>query len=440
MKHLITFLAAALALGTTVHAHPTHEEWTDLSARVVALEEAVGINEPTAACDPAAVEVLWNPAGETLQQAYQRLPGGSSLTIGGTIGIPAGTHVMEGLWMKTGGDVRLCGVSAERPVLLMERSISLNNGTNANYGVGGSLTIEHLELGQGRGEVVLAGGKVSALTMKNVYQHDCANNGIHTSLQPDHQLMVTLEDYRVERCGQGNTKHNVYVSTRNAVVIARRVTSCGANESHAFKSIARTLIIEDSAFDTFCPGDEAGPWSTTLIDVAACADTVIRRTTITGKTAPRAQGSGNRGSVRMVQYKARRGIFSCDLPPFSAVSDPMTDFTDPAFWAAPTPAVFRHEIVDSTFIRLGGVGTAIRNDGTYPRTFVRPFWPQSVFFEVIPEWFERAESHVNNVTFTNIPAADRYDMTSHEPVDESSDPGATIPPPPRPLYVDGVPQ
>jgi hypothetical protein len=426
----------------SAHVHSDLEAWlSDLDLRVGAVKEALGPEvaatepeptpDPSTACSPT---VTWDPGNETLQRAYKRLPG-KARTKSGVIGIPEGAHATRGLWMTTGGEITVCGLGA-KPVLTLNGSISLNNGRNANWGVGGSLTIENLRL-TGKGEIVLAGGKVAALTVRDVYQHDCRNNGIHTSLQPDYEqpLQVLLDDYRVERCGQGNTKHNVYISTRNASVVARRVTSCGSNGSHAFKSIARELLIEDSRFDTWCPGDRDGPWSTTLVDVAACAQTTIRNTRFISDHV-----RGGRGSANTLQYKARRGIHSCDLPVFSAVGDPKTDFTNRAFWAAPAPAAFRHEVIDSEFVSLSGTNVAIRNDGTYPRTFVKPFRAPSVFKKVIPEWFERAETHVTNVTFTGYDPAKRFDMTNHEPVDATSDPGATIPPPPRKVTVDGVAQ
>jgi hypothetical protein len=179
----------------------------------------------------------------------------------------------------------------------------------------------------------------------------------------------------VARCGGGNTKHNIYIGSRKGTATITRLNTYAANESHAFKTTFGNLIIKDSYFSTVADwsNPNSGPWSTTLIDAAACADIVIEGSHL------KATANSSRGSFRPINLRARRDIKSCDLPSYDE-----PQFTDPAFWASVTalsitdpanPYTFKHFISGTV---MEWVATdpltvpGISDLGTYPRSTSAP--------------------------------------------------------------------
>jgi VCBS repeat-containing protein len=391
------------------------------------------------ACSPT---VSWgtggdfDPArGETLQDAQMVLPKNSV----SVLGIMPGEYfdvVMP--WVGPDkGDVTICGIGPGRPVLH-------STGGRISFGDIDRGSVRNLEIV--RGGIVMRNGRWSRLDVEGVFLHDNTLNCIETGKMADgYWANVTLTDVELARCGQGNTKHNVYFSTRRGSLTATRVKSYAANESHAFKSTFENHVIKDSYFSTVADwsNPDSGPWSTTLVDISSCGQFVM-----TGSHLKATANGNNRGSLRVLQFRARRTMTGCDLPPYDGA-----EFWSQAFWDQVTGVpiddpsntmTFQHYVSDTVFewvvtdpaAYLNTKIPGIEDDGTYPRDPVFQFSICSKYRSSPPAWVERAVTFTGNITWIGFQTRHRQDFAECKD-DASSDPDAIYPPPPRPIVSVG---
>jgi hypothetical protein len=388
------------------------------------------------ACEPT---VTWgtggdfDPArGETLQNAQAALPKHSVSVLGV---MPGYYKVSKFVWFNPDlGDVTICGMGPGRPVL-----DATGFGGNISFGDIESFTVRNLELIGGG--ITTRNPRWGSLTVENVFVHDFNNNCILTG-KVDNPVTVVLTDVEVARCGSGNTKHNIYLSTRKGSATITRLKTYASNDSHAFKTIFSNLTIKDSYFSTVAdwnnPG--SGPWSTTLVDMAACANVVITGSHLKGTAI-----SSGHGSRRFLQFRARRGIKGCDMPLYDSA-----EFWDTAFWGAVSalpvtdpanPHTFKHFISDTTLEWVdtdGFNGTAgITDDGTYPRSddLSLAFANCSAFLSSPADWVERSVNFTGNINWIGFTKRHLLDFT--ECKHDLSEPDAVYPTPPRALVSVG---
>jgi len=332
------------------------------------------------------------------------------------------------------GSVTICGIGPGRPVLDLTGA-----GGNISFGDIQSATVRNLEVISGG--ITTRNTRWGSITVENVFLHDFNDNCILTG-KVDSPATVVLTDVEVARCGSGNTKHNIYLSTRKGSVTATRVTSYASNESHAFKTTFPNVTIKDSYFSTVedWSNPSSGPWSTTLVDVAACANVVI-----TGSHLKGTRSAGGRGANRFLHFRARRSINGCDMPLYGSA-----EFDDPAFWAAVSalpatdpanPQTFKHFVSDTTLELIDTDGTVktpgITDDGTYPRSSDKAlaFTGCSAFLSSPAGWVERSVNFTGNINWIGFVNRHLLDFT--ECRHDLSDPDALHPTPPRSLVSVG---
>jgi len=392
-------------------------------------------------------DVIWaggyDPDGRgyfvgSLNEALQSKSNGTNPVIG----------VFSGEWDDTntniGGDISriyintsrtddwmLIGVGPTRPYLHLTGNIA-----KTGSGEGGSMTLRNLEL-EGRG-IVHAAPKMDAIAIQDVFLHDYTLDGLGSSdMDPGYRLTVTLTDFEVTRCGQGNTKHNIYVSTRDCDVYGYRINSYASNGSIACKIKADNFFLEDCYFGTVADFDfpETGPWSSSLLDFPACGYRIIRNCYFQA-----AKYLVGEGSTRMIHMRARRSINAADQPPYGSA-----DFNDQNFWLDPEsygwPAEFTTLVENPTFHWVDIDGRAaspgVANDGTYPRKNLGGFGACSAWLNVPAAWFERSVARVTNPTWIGM--SPTYDMDFTECTDEEeTDVVRFNPTPTRFYFADGV--
>ena len=388
------------------------------------------------ACDPTDPKwtyvVTWgtggdfDPArGETLDDARKSIPSRDDIVL---IGILGGEYNNVALpFVHNKNQVTICGLSEQRPILNANRS-------SISFGDIEQAAVRHLEINDGR---INMSPRWASLTVEGVFLHDNPNTciesgGDHSDWLADRgltQSTVVLTDVEIARCGAGNIKHNIYLSSRRLNLKAQRLSSYAANESHTLKTIAEQVEIIDSYFATVAdwnnPGNrDSEHWSNTLVDIAACGEVVISNTLF--KTTFSIVGQDDDaiwyGSPSAIQFRARRDISGCDLPVYGSA-----EFNDPAFWQSVTALPitdlannhsFKKYISNTTIEFVDFDGTrpfvGIRDDGTYPRNNVGSFSTCSSYLNVPEQWVERSVTSTGNITWQNYAENERYAFDLHE--------------------------
>lgn len=255
------------------------------------------------------------------------------------------------------------------------------------------------------------------------------NNGVH--LSNSGRTRFEIVNSTVTRSGQGNTKHNLYIG-RIPSALAVNLTSHSSKGSHAFKAIARAIEVRDSWFGTVGPGQTVQPGdgnryvSTTLMDIASCAQILVENVTLDHVFYDGPKGDARHTGNQVMAFRNRNSIYGCDEPPYGRVSlwdldggaappaydegplEPANDndslrdrymvdidraapYWTPGFWSAPEPAAFIHRLVNVRFIERGQAGraNAITEEGTAPVVVSRQFGP-ALKLPAPEGWVERS--------------------------------------------------
>ena len=371
--------------------------------------------------------------GETLDDARKALPKTGNVLLG----ILGGEYTNVDLpWVGGGRDqVTICGLSTVRPVL------HANNDQIAFQDIEHG-TVRHLEIANGG--VVMSNPRWAGFTLQGVFiygrQENCVKSGTvdeqWLAARGLTQATATLIDVELTRCGSYNTRHNLYLSTRRLAINAVRVSSYGAHESQAFKSIAEKIAISDSYFGTVTDWSTPalGPWSSSLVDIASCAEITIANTYFKAT-----EDWHYRGTQQALFLRARRQILGCDQPLYDS-----PQFNDPLFWAEVTehpltdpynPATFKTYIAENVFEFVDFDGrrpnAGVRDDGTYPRQALYQFSNCSEFLSVPVEWVERSVIFSANNDWLGYQPHERYKVAVQDCASETSDPLARLPTPAR---------
>jgi hypothetical protein len=388
----------------------------------------------------------------TCNQAVKSFPVGGS---GGIIEFLPGNHVDSCYAANDRGNLLITGrlgPNGERPRITSPTTINPNNGISTkdnfltfNPRAPRTMVIENLEIYDTGGAITAS--NYGGMILRNVFINGTTGgNGIIAAPpygQYDGQWSSWFELYNSEvaRAGSGNTKHNIYLSRLDRVVIDG-LYSHSARNSHTLKIVARDVIVRnsvllttDKAVNNLSPGDEF--LSTTLLDIAACANSTIANNQFVGVGVlgnERSQPGWGASTQVMIDLKRRRDLTGCDEPPYGSAT-----FNDPTYWAnaaaggydKSNPYLFQHLIHDNTFINMGAreIGV-VWNNGTGP-------WDPGAQYQfnptaapdlpVPPGWFERAVAWLdNNDAHGNLDWGREVTNTTH--------PASTG----NPIFVDGV--
>ena len=458
MKEL--FLAGLVVASCVFQAAAAEEEHTHAgvdanAAAVQALEQRVADLEALRATAPLTnvididcsnPDVTWGGPGDfvgTLQKAAQATPADGTLLI--RSGTYHSTALDNWIWSSRSDTLTVCGeTDPSRPVLIQDSG----GGNWSQNGNGGSLHIANVELvGKSVWATQYRGTDSAALWIQNSVLRDHNDTCVASGAQIN-PLEVVLQDVVIRRCGSRNTRHNVYLSTRSAgsSVTVLRLDSAASNGSHAFKTTIPNVTIRDSYFSTVDDWDNptVGPWSTTLVDIAACGQHVIE-----GNHLKATFARGGAGSNRVLHFRARRSIIGCDRPVYGSA-----EFNDPAFWATvaasdfsgpANPHTFKHAVRNNKFEfvvlpKSAAPPPAIADDGTYPLTAVKQWSPCAIYKTVPAGWIERSVTFAEGNVFKGFPVRYQVDFEGcqHAIDGIGQDPGSNYPPPARRLYEDGL--
>lgn len=367
--------------------------------------------------------VTVGPGGDfaSCTDAIRSLPKGGP---GGIVEFLPGDHVDRCFASGDRGNILITGrlgPNGERPRINTPTVVNPNNGRVSKEDflvfaprADNVMAVQNLEIEGARSALIFKnfGGAI----VRNVFINGTTggNGVVATETYGEHagdwESWVDIEDSEVAHAGSGNTRHNIYLTRLDRVYIDG-LYSHSANNSHALKLVARdvtvrnsVLMTSDKAFADVTPDDLY--LSTTLLDMAACANSVIENKQFVGFNIlanERNVGGGAASTQVMIDLKRRRLITGCDDPPYDSA-----EFNDPQFWAdaaaggysQSNPYLLQHMIRNNTFINTGTreIGVVWNNGtGSWDPGKQYTFRPLAAPNLPVPNgWFEHAVAWLDN--------------------------------------------
>ena len=264
-------------------------------------------------------------------------------------------------------------------------------------------------------------GKV---VLRNNYLHHGPSDGLvfGNNELGEGTLDAEICGNEISHFGQGNTIHNSYLhrslggagdnpdldgnSSYTKVTYIDNLCH-SASHAHCYKSIANENVIMYNEFYEQLDTDPSytKKYSTTLIDVAACALNNIQHNYI-----ERVKPSATSGGDQMIGLRGRRTkVRGCDMPQMYGTDSPPTRIEGPwhtnAYWNDLNGRIVFPQIIEHNTFHVKGEFAdrlyATTHFGTYP-VFETGLGGDTCYLETPSAWYERAVALVDNNNYTNM--------------------------------------
>lgn len=390
-------LAISVLIASTLPSPLAFATDIPYSKGVITIDDSrkvtIGVHGDYVSCVAAVQSFIRGGRGGTIEF----LPGDHNTQCGAVHG--RGTFLITGRLAPNGDRPRVTTEERIAPNGQIKKHAFLGFKPNAqDY-----LVVENLEIKDSEGGIDAA--NFGGVVIRNVFVNGTTGESGIAARQPHPTIIgkfpmwMEIYDTEVSRAGAHNIRHNLYLNRIDRIYIDGLYTH-SSRGSHALKIVTRDVTVRNS---TFATTDQAFKdirsddlfLSTTLLDIAGCANSLIENNKFVGVHVAAKQRSVRAwgGSTHvMVDVRRRRTMVQgCDDPVIGS-----DDYSDPKWWArakaggyAKSNKFLRQHIVrNNEFINIGTNNLPmVHNKGTAP---IEDSPGKSGDMPLPPGWFERS--------------------------------------------------